>query len=182
MTIKKVKKRSGKVEKFSKKKLLKSIHISMHRIGIDDKRLEEKITDGVIKKLGKKRIIDTENIRSAVCSVLRKNKHHNVCDFYSLVWLHAKPVKIRNVIKRSGRKEKFSPEKLFKSIQKSFKSSHIHDGLLLESVTREIIYKLGRRYKGKEVPTEDIRNFTEYVLIKRKLNNVAKHYIMHRYM
>ena len=182
MTIEKVKKRSGKTEKFSRHKLLKSIHMSMHRIGIDDKHLEEKITDGVIKHLKHRRVADAENIRSAVCFVLRKNKHHNVCDFYSLVWLHAKPVKIRNVIKRSGRKEKFSPEKLFKSIQKSFKSSHIHDGLLLESVTREIIYKLGKRYKGKEVETEDIRNFAEYVLKKRKLGNVAKHYIMHRYM
>ena len=180
--IQKVIKRNGKIEKFSRRKLLKSIHISMHRIGIDDKKLEEKITDGMIKHLQRKRIVDTEDIRSAVCFVLRKNKHHNVCDFYSLVWLHAKPVKIKNVIKRSGRKEKFSPEKLFKSVQKSFKSAHIHDGLLLESVTREIIYKIGKRYRSKEVETEDIRNFAEYVLIKRKLGNVAKHYIMHRYM
>ncbi len=178
----KVKKHSGKVEEFSRHKLLRSIHISMHRIGISDKRLEEKITDGVIKDLKRKKTVDTEHIRSAVCTVLRRNKHHEVCDFYALVWLHAKPVKIRSIIKRSGRKEKFSPEKLFKSVQKAFKQAHTHDGLLLESVTREIIYKLGRRYKNKDANATDIRDFVEYVLIKRKLGNVAKHYIMHRYM
>ncbi len=180
--IEKVKKRTGKVEKFSRNKLLRSIHMSMHRVGIDDRHLEEKIADGVIKHLKHRRIADTENVRSAVCSVLKQNRHHEVCDFYSLIWLHAKPVKIKNVIKRNGRREKFSPEKLFKSVQKSFKSAHVHDGLILESVTREIIYRLGKRYKSKDVAVEDIRDFVEYILIKRKLGNAAKHYIMHRYM
>lgn len=180
--IQKVIKRNGRVEKFSRRKLLKSIHISMHRIGIDDKHLEEKITDGIVHHLRRKKIVDTEGIRSAVCTVLKRKKHHEVCDFYSLVWLHTKPVKIKNVIKRDGRKQKFSPEKLFKSIQKAFAHEHIHDGLLLESVTREAIYKLGKRYKSKDVTTQEVRDFVEYVLLRRKLTKVAKQYIIHRYM
>lgn len=180
--MEKVRKRKGKIEKFRKHKLWKSIHLSMRRTGVDNKQLEEKVTDDVVKHLKRKKTATSEDIRNAVCVVLKKNKHHEVCDFYSLVWLHAKPVKIKGVIKRSGRKEKFSPEKLFKSVQKSFSNAHVHDGRKLENVTCDILVRLNSRYKGKDVSVEDIRDFIELSLMKHKLDNVAKHYILHRYM
>ena len=172
-----VKKRDGSVEKFDRKKLLKSIHVSMQRK--NNPHLEEKITNDVMKQL-KKKTVSVENIRSAVCVVLRKNKHHEVCDFYSMVWLHAKPVKIRYVIKRNGKKEKFSPEKLFKSVQKSFKSAHEEGGL--EAVMKEVLERLNKHHKGKDVESSEIKDMVEYVLVKRKLLNVSKHYIVYRYM
>ena len=63
---------------------------------------------GMVKEadiLKKKKVVDTEDIRKTVCYALRKDKYHRVCDYYGLVWLHAKPVNIKGVIKRDGRKD-----------------------------------------------------------------------------
>jgi len=180
--IERVKKRNGRIEKFSRQKILRSIRISLHMMGKESLKLEEKITDDVINRLKTKKSVDTEDIRKSVCSALRKNKHHDVCDFYSLVWLHAKPVKIRYVIKRHGGKEKFSPEKLFKSVQKSFNHAHVKDGKRLQDTVNHIFLLLNKKYSNKDIETTEIKDIVEYVLVKRKLDNVAKHYIMYRYM
>src|SRR3989338_8905858 len=140
-----VRKRSGRVEKFSRRKLLESLHAALHWAGISDMELEEKLTADVVYQL-KRKTVSREDIRSAVCASLKKEKHHQACDFYSLVWLHAKPVKIRSVIKRHGSRERFSPEKLFKSVQKAFKHSRMNDGKLLELVVRDALAMLGRKY------------------------------------
>lgn len=179
--IEKVKKRSGRTEKFSRHKLLKSVHAALHWARKGNAALEEKITAAVTKKL-KKKTADTEDIRKAVCSVLKKNRHHEVCDFYSLVWLHEKPAGIKAVIKRDGTREKFSPEKLFRSVQKGFKQSGARDGQVLQKVMHDILRILERRYRGKDVHAENIKEAVEFVLMKRRLSRVAKHYILYRYM
>lgn len=89
-------------------------------------------------------------------------------------------LKIKYVVKRSGRKEKFSPEKLFKSVQKAFKSARVHDNRKLESVMQKILKQLSRK-KGGSIASDEIRDITEYVLLKKKLDKVAKHYIIYRY-
>ncbi len=180
--IERVRKRNGKVEKFNKHKLLHSIHHAMHMTGISDAALEEKVAKDVIIRLKKKKVVDTEDIRKTVCFALRKDKHHKVCNYYELVWLHVKPVKIKGVIKRDGRKEKFSPEKLFKSVQKTFKLAGMQDGLKLQKAMQDILAIIGKKYKGEYVSTENIKGIVEYVLVKRKLYDVAKRYIQYRYM
>ncbi len=180
--VEKVKKRNGRIQKFDTKRLLKSIHVSLHKTGLDNVKLEERIADGVVKHIGHRKVADTEDIRSAVCYVLKKNKHHEACDFYSLVWLHAKPVKVKYVMKRHGRKEKFSPEKLFKSVQKSFNAAGVKDGKALQDSMQEILRILGKRYKGKYATSDEIKDIVEYALVKRNLNSAAKNYIMYRYM
>ena len=178
----KVKKRSGKREKFSKHKLLHSIHHAMHMAGISDIALEERIAGDVINRLKKKKVVDTEDIRKTACYALRKDKYHRVCDYYGLVWLHAKPVNIKGVIKRDGRKEKFSPEKLFKSVQKTFKLAGMKDGLKLQKVMQDILSIIGKKYKGGYVSAENMKEIAEYVLVRRKLYGAAKRYIQYRYM
>ena len=182
--IEKVKKRNRRKEKFSRHKLLSSIHHAMHFAGIRSRKLEEKIAEDVIKRLsaGKRKTADTEDIRKAVCASLNKNRMHKVCDFYSLVWLHAKPTRIRSVIKRDGRKEKFSAMKLFKSVQKSCKHAGAKDGKLLQKIMQDVLKILAKRYKGKDVPVEAIKETAEYVMVKHKLPKVAKRYILYRYM
>ncbi len=176
----KIKKRNGTVEKFSRHKLLQSLHNSMRHANIHNSHLENEITDEVIRSL-KRKTVTSEDIRKAMCSALKRNNHHEICDYYSLVWLHAKPTKIRNVIKRNGQREKFSPEKLFKSVQKTFKNSHVRDDRKLELVAREILNALGKKYKNKNITTNEIMDIADYVLVKRKLNSIAKHYVMYRY-
>ncbi len=178
----KVKKRNGKREKFNKHKLLHSIHHAMHMAGISNATFEEKIASDVINRLKKKKVVDTEDIRKTVCYALRKDKHHKVCDYYELVWLHAKPVKIKGVIKRDGRNEKFSPEKLFKSVQKSFKQAGIQDGKALQKVMQDVLSALGKKYTNKHVPIENIKETVEFYLVRRRFPEVAKRYMLYRYM
>lgn len=178
----KVKKRSGKREKFSRHKLLHSIHHAMHMAGISDIALEERIAGDVMNRLKKKKLVDTEDIRKTVCYALRKDNHHRVCDYYELVWLHAKPVRIKGVIKRDGRKEKFSPEKLFKSVQKTFKLAGTQDGLKLQKAMQDILSIIGKKYKNEYVSAENMKEIVGYVLVKRKLYGVARRYIQYRYM
>jgi transcriptional regulator NrdR family protein len=180
--IERIKKRNGKVEKFSRHKLLRSVQISLQSAGTDYAKIEEKIADTAIAKLGRKRTVDTEDIRDAVCYALKRHNRHEACDFYSLVWLHAKPVKIKYVLKRHGRKEKFSIEKLFRSVKKAFAGAHVKDGRVLQFVMKDVINLLNKQPTNKVMQTAEIRDLVEYVLVKRGLDNVARHYIMYRYM
>lgn len=177
----KVKKRNGRTEKFSRHKLLQSLHHALRMARRKDAALEERITEVVIRRLKHRKVINAEDIRKNVCTVLRKNRHHEICDYYELVWLHSRPVRIKAVIKRSGRKERFSPEKLFRSVLKSFKHAGVEDGLMLQKAVQDILKLLRNRYAGKEVHTEAIRELTELVLMRRKLPVVAKRYVLYRY-
>ena len=89
--------------------------------------------------------------------------------------------RIKGVIKKTGRKEKFSHEKLFKSLQKSFNSAHAKDGVVLEKVVKETMSALNNKYSNKFVHTDEIKAVIERILVKKKLNSVAKHYKLHKY-
>ena len=181
--IEKVKKRNGKVEKFSHQKLINSIDLAMHISGRQNKDLSHKVAHDTTKILEGKRkqTVTSEDIRKSVCTALKKDKHHDVCEFFSLVWLHSKPTKIRHVVKRDGRKERFSSEKLFKSVQKSFRHSGINDQRELLKTTQQILETLRRQYANKEVHSENIKLATEYVLTKRA-PKAARHYVLYRYV
>ena len=183
MAIKKIKKKDGTVEKFQFKKLNESISRACEQAKF---KLcpPEALAKDVLKDLEKKnkRQIDVEDVRSAVCSVLKKNKMHNVCDTYLFVWLHSRKPKIKRVEKRDGSFQEFSPEKVFKSIQKSLRQSHIEDGNQAEKLTKEALSILDKKFSGKVVPVRDIKEVIEFVLVKNKLPGVAKKYILYRYM
>lgn len=175
-----VRKKDGRLQKFDRRKLLGSLVHSMHMTGFRKTELAPKITDDAIRGL-KKSVASSVDISNAVCSSLKKNRHHDLCDAYSLVWLHAKPSKIRYVIKKHGGREKFSPEKLFKSVQKAFKNSYSEELRMLQTVVNEILALLNKKHAGKSVSHEEIHDIVEYVLIKKKLAKIAQHYIMYKY-
>lgn len=89
-------------------------------------------------------------------------------------------LKIKYVVKRSGRREKFSAGKLFISVQKAFRNAYVHDNRKLESVMQDVLRQLSRR-KKRDIRSDEIKDITEYVLLRKKLNKVAKHYIIYRY-
>ena len=185
MTIKKIKKRDGTIQKFEKKKLTKSIASACHQANFK-LCLPEVLADDIHKALEKKRkdLITVEDVRSTACSVFKKNDMTGVCDTYMFVWLHAKKSKIKKVEKRDGTIESFNSEKIFKSIQKSLHQSHIKDGKFAEKMTKETISILNKRFgkSKKPVPVWDIKDVIEFVLVKNKLPGVAKKYILYRYM
>ena len=93
-----------------------------------------------------------------------------------------KNIKIKYVLKRNGRKERFSSEKLFKSIQKSMKDTDGYDSKMCRKITVEIIRHLEKKYKGKVIDTFRIREAATYYLTKKKLKGIARFYILHRYL
>lgn len=109
--------------------------------------------------------------------VIKKSEHAQT---HKAGIIHRKS-RIKGVIKRSGKQEKFSSQKLFKSIQKSFISAHSKNGIMLENASKEIISKLNKKYSNKLVHTHEIKAVAYNVLVKKKLNTEAKHYRLHRY-
>lgn len=183
MHVQKVVKRTGRVEKFSLHKLEHSISLAMKQANAKGNSRE--IAYHVVTELQKKQrknAIDVDKIKNVTCSVLRKNGLHKACDYYMFVWLHSKPAKTKKVIKRDGRIVQFHPVRIFKSIQKSMKQAHVKNLLLAGKMTNEVIKIIDRKYKGKPVPVEFIRDTIEHILRKNKLHQAAKAYILYRYM
>ena len=90
--------------------------------------------------------------------------------------------KTTKVIKRDGRAERFQYRKMLSSIRKAMAHAHVRSPDLAESLAKEAVGMINRKYKGKPVPVEAIKETVEFVLVKNKLPNVAKAYILYRYM
>jgi len=182
MRIEKVLKRNGRVENFSLHKLEHSISLAMKQANAKNnaKEIAHQVAAELHKKYRKK--VDVEKIKNVTCSVLVKNGLRKACDYYMFVWLHSKPAKTKKAIKRDGRVVQFHPVRIFKSIQKSMKQAHVKNLLLAGKMTNEVIKIIDRKYKGKLVPVEAIKDAIEFVLAKNKMPEAAKAYILYRYM
>lgn len=86
------------------------------------------------------------------------------------------------VMKRDGTVEKFSSQKIFKSISKSLKETGYKNKKLAAKLTKHAVSLLTKRYKGEVVPVESIKETVEFVLVKNKLPQVAKRYALYRYV
>ena len=174
----------GTEERFRRNKIKTSLTKVLNHIGKHDHHLVDLLVDKIYHQLNKlkRKKLNVDEIRKAIRKVLKEHKMNDAVQFYELVFLHIKNLKIKKVIKRNGRIEKFDPHKIFKSIRKSFSEAGLEDGKKCEHLTKEIIKLLEKKYKNKPIPVENIKEDTEYILIKNKLPQVAKAYILYRYM
>ncbi|MBI2578826.1 MAG: hypothetical protein HYW26_03885 [Candidatus Aenigmarchaeota archaeon] len=92
------------------------------------------------------------------------------------------PRKTMKVIKRDGRTEKFQPRKILGSIRKALAHAHESRPGLAEKLAKQAQALIARKYRGKPVPVEAIKETLEFVLVKNKLPKAAKAYILYRYM
>ena len=177
-------KMDGTEEKFRKNKIKLSLSKVLKHIGRHDSNLIAVITDKVCHEISKYRLkkISVERIRTIIKKVLKSHKMNDAAKYYELVFLHIRNIKLKKVVKRDGRIENFDPHKIFKSIRKSFSETGLEDGKKCEQLTKQVIKLLGKKYKNKSVPVENIKEDIEYILIKNKLPHVAKSYILYRYM
>lgn len=179
-----VKKKDRTTQKFDKGKLESCMLRVLKHVGEKDESLAIRVAHETCTEVGKTKSQTTtsDKIRRAVCKVLRKNKMPKGIEYYECVFLHIKGLKIRKVVKRDGRVEKFNPHKIFKSIRKVFSEVGIEDGKTAEKLTKDVISILEKKYGNKPVPVESIKEDVEYVLVKNKFPQVAKAYILYRYM
>ncbi len=182
--VHKVVKRNGHVEKFAMHKLEHSIHLAMKQAKArsDSRKIAHNVVAELNKKYRKKKVVDVEKIRNITCAVLRKNGLRKTCDYYMFVWLHSRPAKTKKVIKRDGRVVKFHPVRIYKSMQKAMRHSHVKNLFAAGKMTNQVIAAIDRKYKGKPVPVESIKDTVEHVLRKNKMHDAAKAYILYRYI
>lgn len=184
MEIKFVKKASGHMQKFSLKKLERSISASLKHAGIHKTGLSERIAHEVLEHLegqGKK-VVESDTIRQVVLHVMKQNKEHRALEAYELISLKIQESRLRMVVKRDGGKEKFHPNKLFKSIKKSFLDAGLENGLTAEEITKEAIIHLEKIYDSKSVPVEEIRKFVAHLLREKEFDKVERSYLLHKYL
>ena len=182
--IKTVVKRDGSTQKFQLKKVTHSLQKSMKRAkkrnGITAEILAKEVYLHLLRKGFSK--ISSEQIRDAVDSVLKSHNLGRVYEAYSLMWLYRHPVKIKAVSKRHGGEENFNVEKIFKSIHKSMRQAHVHSDKFCEIITKDVIKRLEKEYGREKIDTYKIREAIIYVLTKKGLNNIARFYILHKYL
>ena len=184
MDIKFIKKASGHIQKFSIKKLERSIAAATKHSGNRDSKLAERIAHEVLEHLeGQgKSLVESDTVRQVVLHVMKQDKHHKAAEAYEIISLRIQSPAIHTVIKRDGGKETFHPHKLFKSIKKSFFDAGVDDILAAEEITREIITYLEKIYDGKPVPVTEIRKFAAHLLREKEFDKVEKSYLLHKYL
>jgi transcriptional regulator NrdR family protein len=184
MPAMKVRKRDGRTESFSFRKLHASIHQAFRRAGAADhdraSAISHEVRDSLLHK--KKKVVAVDEIERTVESVLRRHKLRSVLEAYKLVFLHLHKMKIKTVRKRDGRRQDFDPEKVFKSVCKSFRQAGEPADKRCDKLTQQAVALLEKRYAGKVVPVEEIKETIEFVLVRSKLPKVARAYILYRYM
>lgn len=179
-----VKKKDGTVEKFQKSKIETSLIKTLQQSGKRDKGIVNRLIDEICLELSKikKKIIEVDKIRKVIVKVLKRNKMSDVAEVYDFVFLHIKGLKLKKAMKRDGRIVRFEPYKIFKSISKSFDQAGVEDGKKCEEITKEVVNILNKKFAGKVVPVESIKDTIEHVLVRRKLPKVAHAYLLYRYM
>lgn len=179
-----VRKSDRLIERFDKEKLKKSIAKTLHHIGKHEEPRAAAITGEACFELGKSRkmVINVEDIRRVVMRVFKKRKMTQAARYYDFVFLHINGLKVKRVLKRDGRRERFFPFKIFKAIRKSLSQAGIEDGGKCEMLTKEVVSLINKKYANKVVPVENIKEDIEYILVKHKLPKVAKAYMLYRYM
>jgi len=186
MIIKYVKKDSGYRQRFNLKKLERAISYALRHAGTDAEGLAKRVAHETMEYLeGKgKEIVDSDSIRQTVMHVLREDGEHKAADAYELSVFHTHGSKISQIIKRGGEKETFHPQKLFKSIKKSFVDAGIGEnaGKVTEQITKEIIERLLKEHQGRAIPSEAIRKLTASLLKEKGFKKVERSYLLHKYL
>lgn len=88
---------------------------------------------------------------------------------------------VLKVIKRGGHLEKFSSKKLESSIRKALGHKKI-DEKLAKIIAAEVRKRIAKRHKTKPVPVEEIKQITYSVMVDMKLKQVARYYLIYRYL
>jgi len=90
----------------------------------------------------------------------------------------AKIIKIR---KRDGSIEQFQTDKIQIAISKAVNSVKKKDGKLSKRIAQQVVKELERHFKPRVLPgVEDVQDVVEEVLIKNKLVDVARAFIIYR--
>ena len=89
--------------------------------------------------------------------------------------------RIQKVRKRDGSIEQFQPGKIEIAIGKAIASVGRKDGALSKKLTAQVVKELEKHFTAKVIPAvEDIQDIVEEVLIKSRLADVAKSFILYR--
>lgn len=176
----KVVKRDGRTENFSKRKLLRSIGAVLHHTGVNNSAAENKIIKDAIKSAGRADRLEYKEVRKYVGEAFEKNGYKQAREFYDMEWVHHKPVRVKYVIKKNGHHEKYMPEKIFRSVHKSFRKSFT-ENRNSEFVVREIMHEISM-HNSMLLHTSKIRRMAESAMLNRGLERTAKHYAMHKYV
>ncbi|HLF54570.1 MAG TPA: adenosylcobalamin-dependent ribonucleoside-diphosphate reductase, partial [Candidatus Nanoarchaeia archaeon] len=88
---------------------------------------------------------------------------------------------ISKVRKRDGSIEQFQPEKIEIAIGKAITSVNRKDGKLSKKLMQQVVKELEKHFTPKIIPSvEDVQDIVEEILIKNKLADVAKSFILYR--
>jgi len=89
--------------------------------------------------------------------------------------------KLPQVRKRDGSLEHFQPEKITSAIQKALESAKGRDGKHAKKLADQVVASLEKHFSAKVIPSvEDVQDVVEEILLKNKLADVAKHFILYR--
>jgi len=89
-------------------------------------------------------------------------------------------MEISKVRKRDGRIVQFNKNKIVNAINKAFLSVGLDNKDKVEKLADEVVNELLKIYDGNIIHVEDIQDVVEKILIKNKLTDVAKSYILYR--
>lgn len=91
-----------------------------------------------------------------------------------------KNIPFKRVRGRSGRLRKFNQDRITSAIHKAIVAVEGRDGEIAQKLSDEVVKILAKRYQDKTPNVEDIQDVVEEVLIKNKLTDVARAYIIYR--
>src|SRR5574341_220264 len=89
--------------------------------------------------------------------------------------------RIQKVRKRDGSVEQFQPQKIEIAIGKALASVGRKNGGLPKKLAAQVVKELEKHFTLKVIPAvEDIQDIVEEVLLKNRLTDVAKSFIIYR--
>mgnify|MGYP000975230785 CR=1 FL=1 len=87
---------------------------------------------------------------------------------------------VKFIIKRDGRKEKFTLEKIFNAITKAQEAANEVDYEVAGKVTNAVIEEINKTFTDKDPSVEEVQDLVEENLMKYSSREVAKRYILYR--
>lgn len=184
MTVERVVKRNGSIERFQSSKIVEGLEKAYAHARGRKKLIEKTWMNEIALKVHRMRPkqLSSEMIRKIIVDELKTRKMKDVADHYDFSFLQDPKSTLKKVAKRDGRIQEFSPKKIFKSIRKAFAAVGIHREKECERLTKIIIQRLEKIRGIKPLPVEAIREVTEEVLMETGHHQAAHRYMLHRYM
>ncbi|MBI4144626.1 vitamin B12-dependent ribonucleotide reductase [Candidatus Woesearchaeota archaeon] len=89
--------------------------------------------------------------------------------------------RLSQVRKRDGSLEDFQPQKIQEAIHKALQAVKGKDGKLAKKLADQVVQNLERHFSSKIIPSvEDVQDIVEETMIRNKLSDVAKAFILYR--